>query len=104
MFVKAEEVFFPGVKGIRTDNEPALRPIRKAGRCLRRFPIVILTGTWLPAYTSCGKSMTRSSFERLALPKKPEMPMKLKSPDTIRNMRLLLVFAAAIPRKIVSAM
>jgi hypothetical protein len=78
--------------------------MRKAGRNLRRFCMVIFTGTRLPAYTSWGNSIARSSFERFVFPKTPEMLMKLKRAETTRKTRLLLVFAAAIPRKMVSAM
>ena len=46
----------------------------------------------------------RSSFERFVFPNTPDMLMKLRSAETTRKTRLLLVLAAAMPRKMVSAM
>lgn len=78
--------------------------MRKAGRKLLVFRRVIFTGIVVPANISEGRSMLNVNREILALPKKPETAIKLRSMDTMIKIKLLFVLAAATPRKIVKAM
>jgi hypothetical protein len=75
--------------------------VRKAGKKERSFFRVTLSGKEVWAKTSSGVSTFTERCEIFAFPKNPEIAMRASKAETVRYMRLLPVFTADTPIKMV---